>query len=247
MCFRSSDNTDSRQQRVLDLMSGKSNAAGPTTTSSVLKQQQQCQQQQPQPTTLHKSTLQFTDPEAEQQFQQSFAAGRRLWDAAAVLTTLLALVPLLELAFSQDAQLCSATTSLPRTGSPRHLLKAVWWCQPYWRPAITSYGITSSLEGAVAMLCSIATTVWLLWTLGVVSTPGAAYSKQRTLLMRAWRVGRSLTGVLVLVAYHLQQQAGWCAQTAQMPRCRSTMCAVTRLLWPAHFLSVSVSAGLARC
>jgi hypothetical protein len=220
---------------------GKSAAAGPTAISSAFEQQQA-----QQPIMRHASPIEFTDPEAEQQFQQSFAVSCRFWDAAAAFATLVALLPFLELAFTTESQLCSATTNVPPTGFPRHLLKALWWCQSYWQPAITSYGITNLLEGAVAMLCCIAMTLWLLWT-GGVSPPGAAYSKQRTLLMTAWRVGRSVTGVLVLVAYHLQQQAGWCAQTGKMPWGRNTVCAVTRLLWPAHFLSVSVSPGLAHC
>jgi hypothetical protein len=218
------------------------------------------------PARLHQRTaasatalLEFTDPAAEHQFQQSFAAGRRYWD---VLTALLVVAYVNFLAL--EARLCPCTAgpaTCPDSPPPaRHqdqllrtfpcatapagkLAQVAWWLR-HWGPAtLALYRIDGNLEGYAAHLFPMAALLWLLCMRGA-GVRGGGYSVQRNLLMTIWRAGKAVSGILVLVAYKLQQLPGWPAHTLEMCWGRSTVFASTRMIWHVYLMPVGVLVSL---
>ena len=209
------------------------------------------------------STLQFSDPDAEHQFQQSYAASRRFWDAATAVATLAILSlfvnlpalrarvcnsPLTTQTYSQGPlQLRSLLCTFPCADSNTTQLAQATWLLRHWVPAtIALYQINGDLEGSMATLCCIAVLACLVWNRGA-AVRAAGYSQRRTLLMSIWRVGNSMCGFLVLVMCKLQLQPGWPICTVEMYWGRHTMYGATRLLWHTHLMPVSPSSALAYC
>jgi hypothetical protein len=207
------------------------------------------------------AALGFADPEAERQFQQSYAATRRFWDATGTLV-IMSLLPLLVNLPALKARLCPVPTvndltssSLepawqlhpllrtfpcaeagPATSSTQ--LAQVVWLVRHWAPATAAlYRINGDLEGSMANLCCIVALACLVWTRGTAVT-AEGYSRNRTLLMSIWRIGKSMSGLLALVAHKLQRLPGWPAYTVEMYWGRTTMFGATRLLWHAHLMAV---------
>jgi hypothetical protein len=212
--------------------------------------------------------LEFADPGAEHQFQQSFAAGRRYWDAAAALIVLACLLPYVNF-LALEARVCpscpTSATCPPSLTPAWHLHpvlrtfpcsddgttpaaklpRALWWLR-HWGPAtLALYRINGDLEGYVGHLGCIAALAHLFWTRGGEAARGGAYSKQRTLLLSIWRVGKCVSGALVLLVCRLQLLPGWTSGTWDMHWGQNTMFGATRLLWHAHLMAVSAPAGLA--
>jgi hypothetical protein len=220
--------------------------------------------QQQLPTT---PLLQFVDSDAEHQFQQSFAASRRCWDAATAFVILAIVIPIINLA-ALEARLCaypSSSTDPPsgvspawqlhpvlRTfpcaahgapGSAWKLPQVVWWLRN-WIPASWAlYRINGDLEGCMANLCCVAALLWLLCTRGGSAARGPQYSKQRTLLMTCWRIGKSTAGVLALVIYKLQRLPGWPAHAVELYWGSKTMFGATALMWHTHLMAVSFASA----
>jgi hypothetical protein len=212
---------------------------------------------------LPKAAPEPADPDAEHQFQQSYATTRRFWDAAAAVVTLATLAFLINLP-ALKARLCACPASTVTTGanaqdparqlhpllrtfpcgtagpesSSTRVAQAAWLLR-HWVPATSAlYWISGDLEGSFASVCCIAALVCLFQTRSAAVT-AEGYSRNRTLLMSIWRVGSCLLGLLVLVAYKLQRLPGWPAYMLEMYWGRTTMFGAMRLLWHAHLMAVS--------
>ena len=227
----------------------------------------QCTQQHPQ--IPAKRNLEFVDPAAERQFQHHFAVSRRCWDVAAALV-ILALLPICNLA-GLRSRVCSdaASTMYPSDQAPAWHLHPVlrsfpcaegaaavgttnWqlpqlvWLARHWGPATYALYVTNNdLDGCVMHAGSIAALVWLLWARRLV-TRGAAHrlQQQRTRLMTVWRLSKSWSALLVLLAFKMRGLPGWPQHTVVMYWGSSTMFGATRLLWQAIFLAVCTSFSL---
>jgi hypothetical protein len=199
--------------------------------------------------------FEFSNTTEEHQFQQSDAASYRFWDTAAALIVVTILIPYINFV-ALEARLCPSMTpstcrdnlspawhlhqllrTFPCAASPAvRLAQAAWWLR-HWGPAtLALYWINGDLDGFVAVLFPVAALLWLFWTSGAAVR---GYSRQRTLLMALWRVGRAVAGILPLVAYKVQRLPGWPAYTVEMHWGRSTMFGATRLLWHVHLMAVS--------
>jgi hypothetical protein len=213
------------------------------------------QRQQP---TAATAMLEFTDAATEHQFQQSYAASYRYWDAAAALIVVAILIPYVNFV-ALEARLCppTAARTCPDNMSPAwhlhqllrtfpcattgKLEQVVWWLR-HWGPAtLALYQIDCDVEAFVSNVGPIAALLWLFCTRGAASVTGEGYGKQRTLVMTIWRVSKAVSGILALVAYKLQWLPGWHAHTEKYWG-RSTMFGATRMIWHAHLMAVSTSA-----
>jgi hypothetical protein len=216
------------------------------------------QRQQPTVTAM----VEFTNAASEHQFQQSYAASYRFWDAAAALIVVTVLIPYVNF-LALEARLCAsiAPTTCPdnlspawhlhqllrsfpcATGPAGRLAQATWWLR-HWGPAtLALYQIDCDVEAFVSNLGPIAALLWLFCTRGAASVTGEGYSKQRTLVMTIWRVSKAVSGTLALAAYKLQLLPGWHSHTERYWG-HSTMFGATRMIWHAHLMAVSVPCGL---
>jgi hypothetical protein len=205
---------------------------------------------------------QFTNPEAERQFQHAFAARRRcykaLFVAVAFLVPFANLLPLKARVQSCPAapapkpdgrapdptfarnDTVSTAAAAPELGSllppfvEQRRPRCLWGPEPWLHQTL------HSLQQHVTNVGCIATLLWVFWT-----EHGAASLDQGLCwqLLAAWRMGQSLSGFLVLLLYKLRLQPGWPPDSATPGAAAysgsNTLFEAAQLLWHARLAVVS--------